>query len=252
MKPGFVIGIMAAKGGLGVSTLAMNLAGSIHKQTDEYVILAELTPGHGDIGVYLGYSQIESLNTLLQRDARDINAEDVEEELIQHGSGIDLLLSSHNPLDADLNQAADQIEIIISHLSRLAPYTVLDMGVGLSKANQRIADMCNNILIVIEPTRHSIIQTEVLLKSLEKIGFKEEGIRIVLINRLRMEITFPASQVQSELGHNLSGVLTPAPELAYQAAFRHELIINQQPDSLTAQQFSKLANSVVNWKKESE
>src|SRR5574342_56406 len=46
---GYVIGLLAARGGLGVSSLAANLAASFFKASQAGVILAELTPGQGSL-----------------------------------------------------------------------------------------------------------------------------------------------------------------------------------------------------------
>ena len=54
---GYVIGVISARGGLGVSSLVSNLAASIYSRTQSDVILAELTPGQGTIGLDFGYSE---------------------------------------------------------------------------------------------------------------------------------------------------------------------------------------------------
>ncbi len=51
---GYVIGVLASRGGLGVSSLASNLAASLFNRTQMDVILAELTPGQGTLGLDLG------------------------------------------------------------------------------------------------------------------------------------------------------------------------------------------------------
>lgn len=48
---GYVIGVLSARGGLGVSSLAANLAAGIFTRTQSDVILAELTPGQGAFGI---------------------------------------------------------------------------------------------------------------------------------------------------------------------------------------------------------
>ncbi len=250
LATGQLIGVLASKGGLGVSTLALNLGVSIHQQTDQYVTVAELRPGQGDIGIYLGYAQPDGLSNLLRKPAAEIRLEDVESELITHGSGIQLLLSSSRPTDIDLMQATDQIEAITRHLISLSPYTVVDMGVGLPTANQRIAKLCDTIVVIVEPSRHSITQTNLLLSSLEDLGVSKDKVKVVLINRQRLEITIPANQLAQQIGIQLAGVLTPAPELFYQAATRHQPAVNHQPNSLVVNQINKLADSIATQDKE--
>jgi pilus assembly protein CpaE len=48
---GHTIAVLAARSGLGVSTLAVNLAAALHARSQAEVILAELTPGQGTLGM---------------------------------------------------------------------------------------------------------------------------------------------------------------------------------------------------------
>jgi DNA-binding response OmpR family regulator len=244
-KKADIIGVIAAKGGLGVSTLALNLAISLHQQSEEFVTLAELRPGQGDIGIYLGYTQSEMQTDLLHRNAKDIKARDVQQALVTHGSGVQLLLSSFAPTDTHLMQAGEQFEAIVKQLAKSARYLVLDMGAGLPLANRKIVNLCDQLVVVIEPSQHAIEKTKELLAALEQRGVQGDKIKVVLVNRVRMEITIPAPQIQQQLGHKLANILTPAPELAYQAAMRHEPLIRLQPENLTSQQIKKLAQSLL-------
>ena len=245
-EPGEVIGVISAKGGLGVSTLALNLGVALHRQTREYVTVAELLPGRGDIGIFLGYQQAsEGLNNLLKKDSREITLTDVEEALITHGTGIQLLLSSHRPDHASFSSSSEEMDVIVDHLSKISPYTVLDLGSGLPESSVAAVKRCNQLIVIVEPTGYNIIQTKALLENLRDLYFDTHNIKIVMFSRVRMEITVPAAQIQNELGYSFSGILTPSPELAYQATLRQQPLIIHQPDSLTAQQIVKLATQVT-------
>jgi MinD-like ATPase involved in chromosome partitioning or flagellar assembly len=66
-----------------------------------------------------------------------------------------------------------------------------------------------------------------------------------VINRVRTGAQLSWSQVQEQLGYTIAVIFTPAPELAYQAAVDNMPIVLKQRDSLTAQQFVKLAEKVA-------
>ena len=53
---GLTIGILSAKGGLGVTTLATNLGITLRKLTRESVVIADFRPGSSYISAGLGYS----------------------------------------------------------------------------------------------------------------------------------------------------------------------------------------------------
>jgi len=240
-----VFGVLAPKGGMGATTLAINLAICIHNFTNDYVTLAELRPGFGAIGLQLGYRKSDALNNLLKNPAKEIKLRDVEKELLTHGSGIQILLASYNPIDTNLLQAPEQIETIVDHLPYITANTVLDLGVGLTEINQKIIPKCTHLIVLVEPIPQTIIQTKALINNLKELGAAEHRILPVLVNRVRLEITVPNPQVQEELGMPFTGVIIPAPELAVQAASRNEPMITYQSDSLVSGQFRKLAEKIV-------
>lgn len=239
-----VIGVMAAKGGLGVSTISLNLAVAIHQKTKEYVTLVEARPGQGDVGLQLGYRISNAQNELLRANLPEITVQRVEESLVTHGSGIQILMSSYDPRDAELVQNIDQMEAILKNIRRISPHVVIDLGNGLTPMIRRLLPLCNQVVVLVEPVPTNIIQTKSLLTDLSSLGQTEEKVFPVLNNRQRLEITVPNSRVQQEIGRELTGVIMPAPELAYQAMLRHEPMINHQPDSIPSRQFVKLADAL--------
>ena len=99
---GYTVGVLAAKGGLGVSSMATNLGILIYRQTKANVVVAELRPGHGGISIDLGYLNADAFNRLLEIDPSDITPKAVEMALISHASGIQFLLASPQPKDGIL------------------------------------------------------------------------------------------------------------------------------------------------------
>src|SRR5512141_1770856 len=51
---GYVIGVLAPRGGLGVTTLALNLAAGLFNRTKSEVIVAEMSPGQGTMALEMG------------------------------------------------------------------------------------------------------------------------------------------------------------------------------------------------------
>ncbi|HLD94550.1 MAG TPA: response regulator [Anaerolineales bacterium] len=241
-----VVGVMAGKGGQGVSTLAVNLAAGLQKRFEGLpVVLAEFRPGRGDIGLQLGYSNPQGLNGLLEKDVQDIHRGAVESSLVTHKSGLRLLLSSHNPIDVTLLSGAEQITAVMRELIHVAPYCVLDLGVGLDAATQRVLDFCSKLVVVVEPDPHSIIRTTSLLNSLNKIGFPSNKVMAVAVHRVRSEQAMSITELQRSIGTEVSAVFTPAPELAFQAIQTHQSMLAADPNSFTAQQTMHLASLVT-------
>jgi CheY-like chemotaxis protein/MinD-like ATPase involved in chromosome partitioning or flagellar assembly len=241
-----VIGIMAGKGGQGVSTLAVNLATAFQQQfTGAKVLFAELRPGCGDIGIQFGYKNPQGLNELLKKNNPDIHRGVVENSLITHKSGLRMLLSSNQPSDVGLFSNGEQMSSIVRELSRIAPYLVLDLGVGLHTTTEKALDQCTKLIIVVEPDPHTMPHTKSLIENLKEIGFSANKIIAVMVHRVRTEQAMNAADLQRELGLEISAVFTPAPELAYQAAQIHQSMLTVEPESFTAQQTKKLAKLII-------
>lgn len=239
---GTVIGIMGAKGGQGVSTLAVNLGAGLQQTfISSNVIVAELRPGRGDIGIQLGVKSTQGLNELLKRTPQDLHRAIIEKALVTHKSGLKLLLSSSNPSDVNLFSAADQMASVVRELALIAPYCVLDLGVGLHTATLRALEQCSHIIVVAEPDLRTMPHTKVLIEELKKLGLSKK-ITIVMVHRVRTEQAMSGADVQKALGLDVGAVFTPAPELAYQAARVNQPMLLVEPDSFTTQQTLKLVN----------
>jgi pilus assembly protein CpaE len=242
---GLVVGVMAARGGLGVTTLALNLGILLREMYNKEVILAEFRPGQGTINLELGYTKLEGFNHLLQCKPNEINVQEIENELITHPSGMRLLLASYQPHDGQYMTAVANFEAIASHLAYMARFIILDLGSSLTPLNEKVSRLCDEVIVVVEPVSQTIIHTKALISDLVNNRISESKIKLALINRVRTGVQLSWSQVQGQLGRNLAVIFTPAPELAYQASVENMPMVLKQPESLTAQQFSKLAEKVT-------
>jgi pilus assembly protein CpaE len=242
---GHVVGLLAAKGGLGVTTLALNLGITLRAKTQKNVIIAEYRPGQGSIGLDLGYLRPQGLNQLLERKPAELNPRTIEPHLITHSSGVQLLLSSYQASDARYQANAEHFEAITRALAFMAHMIVIDLGPALPPITDKVIPLCDQLVVVAEPHPHSTNQTKLLLQDLATKGFGQGRVRAVLVNRARSDTQMTWSQVQEELGVHLSVIFTPAPEILYQAAIRNAPVAISQPDSLTVQQFNKLTDLVL-------
>jgi CheY-like chemotaxis protein/MinD-like ATPase involved in chromosome partitioning or flagellar assembly len=242
---GYVIGVLSARGGLGVSSLASNLAASLYSRTQSDVILAELTPGQGTIGMDFGYQNQKGLTELLQGTVAEITREKVESSLSPHNSGIKLLLASENPRDVTLTSQVQNYEVLITRLSSLARFVVLDMGNGLPAFVQKILPMCDERMIVVEGVQGTIQHTKLLINEIADLKIERKSISVVLNNRMRTESQMQQAQVQEKLGHPIVATLTPAPEAFVQAMRMQTPAVICQPTNMTSQQFLKIADAVL-------
>ncbi|MBM3144420.1 MAG: response regulator [Chloroflexi bacterium] len=242
---GRTIGILSAKGGLGVSSLATNLAIMIRQLTRESVIVADFKPGSGDIGLSLGFNNPNGVSKLLTKDAATITAGDIQREVLPHQSGIHVLVSPQRPKDAIYNTRIAQFKSIAKLLPNLARFVILDLGSSLPQLTQAIIKDIDEFLVVVEPTPLGAQQTKALIDDMISLGVNKARIRAALVNRQRTSLQLNWNDVQEAIKHPLATIITPAPDLAYKALEVNTPMVLQQPNSLTAEQYTKLASTII-------
>ena len=246
LSRGYVIGVLGARGGLGTTTMAVNLAAGLQSRTKAEVIVAEMLPGQGALALDVGVTNSKGLVDLLSMSKlSDITRDSVREMLVQHPSGMKLLLASDRPRDMHLINQGANYETIVKKLSALGRFVVLDLGVGIQPFAEKLLPLCNEVLIVLEGNPNTIIHTKALIDDIAELGLTKKSIKVVLNNRIRSETQLPSSQVQAQLEHEILSTLTPAPELFVQATRMQTPAVLCQPDSLTARQITKLVDAVA-------
>jgi pilus assembly protein CpaE len=121
---GPVFAFIGAKGGVGTTTTAVNVATALSKLSPARALLIDLHLAYGDASVFLGaeprYSVLDALQNMHRFD------ETFFRSLVVHtGSGVDLLASASRPGSATVDSR--QISALISFASGIYPYTVVDV-----------------------------------------------------------------------------------------------------------------------------
>lgn len=242
---GYVIGVLSARGGLGVSSLAANLASAIFSRTQADVILAEMVPGHGTLGMDLGIANQKGLTDLLSGNPVELTREKVQSTFMLHNSGLKLMMASENPRDIQLTSQITHYENLVARLASLARFVVLDMGSSLLPFVQKILPLCSERVVVVEGAASTIAQTKLLIDNIVGLGIDRKNIMAVLNNRIRSEAQMPWNQVQEKLGHSIATTITPAPELFMQAVRLQTTAVLCQPANVTSQQYLKVADLIL-------
>jgi DNA-binding response OmpR family regulator len=248
-KRGLVVGIISPRGGQGVSTVAVNLGDALRRTSNSEVIVAELRPGMGTLGPDMGTVNPKALVELLTGNIADMTRQKVKQELSLHATGLRLLFGSVHPKDAVLSDNIPPIETLVNRLSYLSSYLILDLGCGLGSMAQKLAAACNLIYVVVEPSANALTHSKLLMEDLIESGMSEENLHYIVVNRIRSDTQITMTQIETELENNPAVAITPAPELLYIAVRMKTTAIAARDDSLTLQQFTKLAEHVREFEK---
>ncbi|MFO8037421.1 MAG: response regulator [Anaerolineales bacterium] len=242
---GILIGVIGAKGGLGLSTLATNLAIELNEQTEKNVVLSDFRPGQGTICLDLDMTNTEGFKRLLEMDRDVLLPSKVKDSLLIHQSGLKTLLSSYHPSDASYITEDKQFLAVAQNLKKIGDYAVIDLGPSLPPISNKVLPECSKIIVCMEPSPENITHTKALIENLSNHGIGEGRLVTVLINRQRSGVQLSWEQSEELFGRNIDQIFTPVPELAYQAARSKIPMVKRSPDSMTAEQFTELASKLT-------
>ena len=117
---------------------------------------------------------------------------------------------------------------------------------GLNETNRRVLPSCDHIVVAIEPHRVALTLAQSLLEEMTSaLTLPRHRISVVLINKAPSASTFTKEAIEGLLQHDLAGVITPAPELAFQAAETGNPMVAAQPASLVAQQIRNITEYLI-------
>ncbi len=245
VERGYVAGVIAAKGGVGVSTVALNLAVSYAKKYNEKVIAAEMRPGQGCWNDELNLGGKFGLAELLKMDPSQLGPSIVDSQLVTTDHKVRLLLASNFSQEPVHASGLLQYEAIINGLSSLASLLVLDIGTYFSEAVPLIINQCNEIIMVTEPQVPTNRQTARMADLLRNYGVgSAKPLTIVSLNHTRSDMVISLSQMEELLKRPVALGIPPALELAAHAARVNMPMVVAQPDNLVVQQFNRLVEIV--------
>ncbi len=187
---------MGAKGGVGVTTLAMNVAARL-AQMEYSVILAELRPFAGSIRHLLRFkTEPADLSPLLAIEPASIKRPEVERCLIDHTTGMRLLLA---PKTFERPLTVEHLEAIFDVLSINAQYVIFDLPPYIDQSMVRALQFSDQILLVTEPEDLSVASATNQIKQYKHWGVYARA-NMVIVERVPFASSLNQVEVENKAG----------------------------------------------------
>jgi len=201
---GKIVAVYSPKGGVGTTTVATNLAVTLHS-SETPVIIVDANLQFGDVVVFLnerGRTSVVDLTPI----ADQLDPELVREVVIHHEpSGIDILSAPPHPEDAE-RISGGQFVKVLQFLARLYSYVIVDTDSGLSDVTLDTLDASDLLVLISSQDIPAIINTRMMLTLLVNLGINKQKILLVM-SRFDKQLAITPEKVGHNLGHKVAAVL---------------------------------------------
>ncbi len=231
-----LIAVVGAKGGVGATTLAVNLAAAsaAHQRT----LLIDLEAS-GTVAIHLGLAPEHGLADLVEVESGPNDPAMLQQVLTPHSSGLQLLAAAETTLDPA------RVGLILNHAVTLCDVCVIDLGWGITQVTRLVAQRCKAFVLVLDSDRITLSQTNRLLQVLEEAHVPPEAVKLVWMNRQGLPIEHGQHVIASALGRGPDVIIGPAADALYDAVDAGQPLVLHEPDHPVAIQLRQLAESFL-------
>jgi pilus assembly protein CpaE len=187
-KRGEMIAVCSAKGGVGRTTLSVNLAAAFYKKNISVGVL-DGDFQFGDVGLALDLQSSFTIKEVVET-IDTLDKHSLLGYLSTHESGIKVLPAPDRPEFADLI-TKESVNIILDHMLSLFNYVFVDTGVGFNEHTLNLVDKADQILVVTNLEMATLKNTKLMLETFEMLGIRDKV--KVIINRATMESVITAT-----------------------------------------------------------
>jgi Flp pilus assembly CpaE family ATPase len=103
----------------------------------------------------------------------------------------------------------------------------------------------DNVILLVEPMRHTVLMGKALMADLETLGLAKSRVEFILVNRERSSLQMARAKIEELLNQPAMGMITPAPELAYQSAESGVPIVARDPNAMISDQIRQVTDRVM-------
>ena len=208
-RDGNVVAVFSPKGGVGCTTVAVNLAVALQQMagSSEKVALMDTSVQFGDVGVMLNLRANRSMTDLVPH-IKDLDRDMLNSVLTPHGSGLKVLLAPPHPEAAESLLASSALDDGIGGSSILGAVVdlmreefdtiVVDMWSWIDAVALTIFDSAALIVLVVMPNIPSIKSARLFLEVANTLNYPTEKIALV-VNGVDRRVGIRVEQIEQAM-----------------------------------------------------
>ncbi len=236
---GKVIAVFSLRGGVGVSTMAVNIAVGLSQLWNMPTALVDLDLVSGQSALMLNLSLRTTLANAAEMPDSDIDIDLLNRIMLPHPSGVKVLAAPAQPQQSDLVKP-ETITQLLTHLKENYQYIVLDVPHNFNDTTLAGLDVADVIVMLTTPELASVRLTASTLDVFDNLKYPRAAMYLVL-NWTFKSRGLPQKNIESVLKHNFDLVVPFASEALVRAINVGIPIVYEEPSSPMGALFEDLA-----------
>ena len=196
-----IIAVYSNKGGIGKTTIAVNLATELAKVTKDKVALVDLNLQLGDVATFLNLTPAFDVNYVIRR---LVNGD--EKELIQffekYKESSLYILADPSYIEQSESITPQQIVMLFKVLRKVFPYVVIDMSSNIDGNSLKILDCADWILFTTIVNIPAIRNAQRCLNLFHSRRYSSDKVKIV-VNRYMENDEIKVEDIENTLGEKI-------------------------------------------------
>lgn len=231
MSNGRIIGLISGKGGVGKTTLGVNLAIAL-KQMGNEVTLVDADFSASNLGVYLGrYDHPVKIQNVLEGESEPQSA------IFRHPTGIKAAVSSNEIHQVEPNTA--NLRQMLLEAGKDSDYVLVDCPPGLNTTVESIMASCDELMIVTMPTQTAGINAAQIIEKAKQLQQPVLGTVVNMVeNDPEKELVEREIEMMTE-SHIMAQI--PHDSLIKKSLFENQPIVLYEPLSEASLRIKELA-----------
>lgn len=200
-----LIAVHSLRGGIGCSSMAVNLAYGFRALWRSPVLLMDMDLAYGQIALLLNESIKRTWSDLATFEDATYDIEALESIMNKHGSGLQFIAAPKDPIDAD-DVGGDMLKKAVRLLMPRFEYIVADIPHDFGVVSLDILESADYIVLMVAPEIVAIRAASVALNTYSELGFEKSKIKLVL-NQTVTRTGLNATQIEEALNHPITMVI---------------------------------------------
>ncbi len=242
-EPGRIVAVFGPKGGVGRTTLAVNLAVAASTELGQRTCLVDASFQFGDVGVLLNLNPKNKSIADLVPELEAGEAESLDTFIVNHSAGIRVLLAPPSPEMAELITPA-ATKRMLEALRETHDLVVVDCMSTFNDTTLAILDLADTVLTMLSLEITSIKNIRLFLEVAEQLGYGGDKIRLVL-NRADSSLGIRVADVEHSIGRRVDHTIVSDGRSVVYALNRGVPFFLSNREAQVSQDVLRLASAVV-------